>query len=208
MTTRPPLPVQLQRVPVLAILRGLDTEATLARVDVLAKAGIGAVEVTLDSPGALETIRALRRRDDGLMAGAGTVMDAVAARRAVDAGAELLVSPHVDPAVTCVGTEARIGHLPGALTPTEIVAAWRSGATAVKLFPAGHGGPAMVRALRGPLPDIPLVPTGGVDATNAACYLRAGATAVAVGSAFTNGTLDEVEDLARALVASCLDARR
>ncbi len=145
----------------------------------LAEAGVEVVEITLDSDDALTVITQLRERGD-IAVLAGTVRTADEARAAVNAGAEALVSPVLAPAVAAVGTELRVPVVAGALTPTEIETAWRAGAALVKLFPARLGGPAYVADVLKPLPDVPLVCTGGVTAENAGAYLAAGAVAVAV----------------------------
>ena len=114
--------------------------------------------------------------------GAGTVLSVSAAQRAIDAGATFLVMPHTDPELVAWAASLGLPSFPGAFSPTEILAAWRAGAAAVKLFPASVAGPAFVREFRGPFPDIPLVPTGGVTAVTAPDFIRAGAIAVGLGS--------------------------
>ena len=122
------------------------------------------------------------RFGDELLVGAGTVLSVPAARRAVDAGAAFLVCPHTDLRLVEWALEHAVPIFPGALTPTEVVRAWDAGATAVKLFPASVVGPAFVREIRGPLPQVPLIPTGGVSADNAGAFISAGAVAVGLGS--------------------------
>lgn len=140
--------------------------------------------------------------------GAGTVLTIDAARRAVDAGAAFLVAPHVDPEVVAWTAGRGIPMFPGAATPTEVLAAWRAGAAGVKVFPASVVGPAFVRELRGPLPDIPLLPTGGVTVDNAAAYIEAGAAAVGIGSwLFAGGTPDSIAERARQAVDAIAAAR-
>jgi 2-dehydro-3-deoxyphosphogluconate aldolase/(4S)-4-hydroxy-2-oxoglutarate aldolase len=160
-----------------AILRRVpDAEALAAE---LAEAGIRAVEITLDSDDALAAIERLRGRGD-LTVVAGTVRTVEDAERAVAAGAEACVGPALVPDVVARCRELGVPAVPGALTPTEVEAAWRAGAPLVKLFPASAGGPGYVRALRAPLADVPLLVTGGVNAGNAAAFLDAGAAAVGV----------------------------
>jgi 2-dehydro-3-deoxyphosphogluconate aldolase/(4S)-4-hydroxy-2-oxoglutarate aldolase len=143
-----------------------------------------AFEITLNEPvvGALRAIEAVAARTPGLAIGAGTVLSIEAAQLAIDAGATFLVMPHTDPDLVRWAAERGIPSLPGAFTPTEVLAAWRAGAAAVKLFPASVAGPAFVREYRGPFPDIPLVPSGGVTVQSAGDFIRAGAVAVGVGS--------------------------
>lgn len=143
-----------------------------------------------------------------MVVGAGTVLALEAARRAVDAGASFLVAPHVDPDVVAWAAGRGIPMFPGAATPTEVLAAWRAGAAAVKVFPASSLGAAFVRELRGPLPDIPLVPTGGIAAQNAADYIDAGAVAVGMGSwLFGDGSAATIADRSRQAVESVAAAR-
>jgi 2-dehydro-3-deoxyphosphogluconate aldolase / (4S)-4-hydroxy-2-oxoglutarate aldolase len=169
--------------------------AVLRRVDgveaVVASLGVPVVEVTLDSPGALEAIAALRGRS-GLTVLAGTVRTAAEARAAIHAGAEAVVSPISEPDVAAVCREQGVPWIPGALTPTEIEAAWRAGAALVKLFPARLGGPRYVRDVLAPLDGVRLIVTGGVDAESAPEFLRAGAVAVGVDSNRARAVYDAV----------------
>jgi 2-dehydro-3-deoxyphosphogluconate aldolase/(4S)-4-hydroxy-2-oxoglutarate aldolase len=184
---------------VIAIARGLDPARLPAFVDAHCEGGIDVLELTLNSAAALDSITALRHRAEGsrLLIGAGTVLSPLAAAAAVTAGASFLVTPVVDvPTITWAGANG-IPIFPGAMTPTEILTAWAAGATAVKLFPASVVGPTFVREVRGPLPEIPLIPTGGVSAGSAPAFLEAGAVAVAVGSWLT-GVDDPTVVLARA----------
>lgn len=159
---------------IVAILRRVeDVDGAVARVRA---AGISLVEITLDTPGALEAIR----RHPGCLA--GTVRTADDASAAHAAGAVALVGPTFSADVAARARELRLPYVPGALTPTEVETAWRAGVAAVKLFPAALGGPDYVRQLRGPLADVPLVATGGVDAGNAAAFLAAGCVAVGLGT--------------------------
>ena len=184
---RPSLPAGLSEGGVVAIARHLGVTAVPAIADALAEGGIRAFELTLNDPqdDALRAIQAASRHVGGgspLAIGAGTVLSVEAARRAIDAGATFLVSPHFDPEIVGWAVERGIPMLPGAATPTEVLAAWRAGAAAVKVFPASALGPSFLRELRGPFPDIPLQPTGGITVENAADYIRAGAIAVGMGS--------------------------
>jgi 2-dehydro-3-deoxyphosphogluconate aldolase/(4S)-4-hydroxy-2-oxoglutarate aldolase len=189
---------------VIAIVRGHAPGVVAAVADGLVAAGIGTVEVTLDSPAALASIAALVARGD-LVVGAGTVCTTEQAEAAVASGAAFLVAPHLDAAVVARGVALGVPVVPGALSPTEIVAAWEAGASAVKVFPAGPLGPGYVGAIRQPLRDIPLVPTGGVDVGNARAFLDAGAAALGVGGWLT-GEPDLVEERGRLLLAACAGA--
>ena len=191
-----------------AIVRLRDGAALLEVAGALVAGGITTLEFTLTTPGAITAIERCRARFGEAVVGAGTVLDADGARRCLAAGAQFLVSPGFDPDVIAA---ARVGGalaMPGAMTPTEIVVAWRAGADVVKVFPARALGPRYIADVLAPLPDVPLMPTGGVDATNAADYLRAGAVAVAVGgslvdpAAVARGDWAALTARARALVAA------
>ena len=191
---RPALPAAITAPGVVAVARRLEPGTVVGIAEALLAGGILALEVTLDAPEetALATIEAAARRaadepsdgadHDGFLVGAGTVRSLDAARRAIDAGAAFLVSPHLDLEIVRWASERRIPVLPGAMTPTEVLAGWAAGASAIKIFPASAVGPAFIRELRGPFPDIPLQPTGGITVENAADFVRAGAVAVGMGS--------------------------
>lgn len=173
-----------------AILRHTaDVDAHLAR---LAAAGVRVVEITLDSDDALGAIERARGRGDVTVL-AGTAREPAQVDAAVSAGAEAIVAPSLSAAVLERAAALGVPAIPGALTPTEIETAWRAGAALVKLFPARLGGPRYVQDVLAPLHDVPLVATGGVDATNARAFLDAGAVAVGVGSAL--GSDDELRRL-------------
>lgn len=177
-----------------AILRRAD--GVDARVARLAEAGVQVVEITLDSDDALGAIERARSRGDVTVL-AGTVREAAEVDAAVAAGAEAIVAPGLSPAVLERAAALGVPAIPGALTPTEIETAWNAGAALVKLFPARLGGPHYVRDLLAPLGDVPLLVTGGVDATNARAFLAAGAVAVGVGSGL--GSDDELRRLLAAV---------
>jgi 2-dehydro-3-deoxyphosphogluconate aldolase / (4S)-4-hydroxy-2-oxoglutarate aldolase len=172
---------------VVAIARGLDPSRMVEIAGALIDGGVGAFEVTLNSRSANDAIAAVRAAVPAgrLLVGAGTVLDRALAEAAVGAGAQFLVMPHTDLGLVEWAAGRGLPVFPGAFTPSEILAAWRAGATAVKLFPASAVGPSFVRELRGPLPEIPLIPTGGVTAENAPDFIRAGAVAVGLGSWLT-----------------------
>jgi 2-dehydro-3-deoxyphosphogluconate aldolase / (4S)-4-hydroxy-2-oxoglutarate aldolase len=186
---------------VVAVLRRVADPIGVVRA--LREGGLDVFEITLDSQDALETIAALRG-DADLFVLAGTVRTADEVHAAVEAGAQACVSPALAPDVVEACGEAGVPAIPGAMTPTEIERAWRLGAELVKVFPAARLGPEFISDLRGPLEDIPLLATGGVDTSNAVDFLRAGATAVGVGSALVGAP--DVREAARKLVRSALDA--
>jgi 2-dehydro-3-deoxyphosphogluconate aldolase/(4S)-4-hydroxy-2-oxoglutarate aldolase len=189
LVNRPSIPSAIAQGRVIAIGRHLDIASVLAIGEALAAGGIHAFEVTMNSASALEAIEALTARfgPDELLVGAGTVLDEAQAQAAVDAGARFLVMPHFDLRIVDWAVRHEVPAFPGAFTPTEILSAWRAGAAAVKLFPASAVGPTFLRELRGPLPQIPLIPTGGVTVENAPAFLAAGALAVGMGSWLTGG---------------------
>jgi 2-dehydro-3-deoxyphosphogluconate aldolase/(4S)-4-hydroxy-2-oxoglutarate aldolase len=201
---RPAVPAAMAAGGVVAVARRLEAGAVPAIVDALVAGGIGAFEVTLDEPedAAIRALEAaaghVARRGLPVAIGAGTVRSVPAARRALAAGASFLVAPHLDVEVVQWATGRGAPMLPGAATPTEVLGAWRAGAAAVKVFPASALGPSFVRELRGPFPDIPLQPTGGITVDDAGDFIRAGAIAVGIGSwLFAGGDPRSVRDRAR-----------
>ena len=171
-------------VTVIGIIRGCPSSNIEALAEAAASAGVRALEVTLDSPEPFKSIRALASAQPDIAVGAGTVRDLDQVESAAKAGARFIVSPILDPELVAHAVTLGMTTIPGAATPSEIWMALRLGAVAVKVFPAEElGGPSSIKAVRGPLGYPPLVPTGGVDASNAKAYLDAGATAVGVGSA-------------------------
>jgi len=209
---RAAIPEAIASSGVIAIARGVDAARVSAIGLALLRGGVSAFELTLNEPedGALEAIREVATRFAGsdLLLGAGTVLSVASAQRAVDAGARFIVSPHTDPALVAWATKHGIPILPGAFTTTEILVAWQAGATAVKLFPASVAGPGGLREIRGPLPNIPLIPTGGVSAETAGGFIQAGAVAVGVGGwLIGNGEPGGVRERAAAIVAAVEEAR-
>jgi len=173
----------------------------------LAEAGVQSVELTLTTPGTFDAFAALRSSFDGDL-GIGTVTNLDQLERAVEVGADYVVTPITSTALVDRAIAAGMPIVPGGLTPTELFASWSAGASAVKVFPAGQVGPGYLKDLRGPFPDIAVVPSGGVDADSAAAWLAAGAVAVSVGGpllgdAFRGGDLGALRDRARRFVEVC-----
>jgi 2-dehydro-3-deoxyphosphogluconate aldolase/(4S)-4-hydroxy-2-oxoglutarate aldolase len=198
-----PVAAAIRRHRLIAVLRRVQPRDALLRlVDELADAGVRVFEITLDAPegaGDLAAVRAhLAGRD--CLVGAGTVLRGEQLEAAREAGADFGVSPLLDPGLLGWALDDGLPFIPGSMTPTETATAWDAGATFVKLFPASAVGPAFVRELRGPLPDVQLIPTGGVDAQNAGAFLAAGAAAVGIGSAITRGTPEERRALVESVV--------
>jgi 2-dehydro-3-deoxyphosphogluconate aldolase/(4S)-4-hydroxy-2-oxoglutarate aldolase len=190
-----------------AILRGIEDRHADRKAEALLAGGIRLLEVTMNTDGAAAIIERWRSKYGGQAAiGAGTVLDMDMAREAVAAGAQFLISPNLDEAVVAYGAAQGVSVWPGVMTPTEIVRAWKSGAEAVKIFPVASLGYKYLAELRGPLNDIPMMATGGVDLHNIADYFRAGANAVGMGSKLVNlewvrdGRFDLIEERARGFV--------
>lgn len=197
-----------------AVLRGADADTLVKTVEALREGGVTAVEITADNADALSMIDTVTGRfDDEVVVGAGTVLDAATALDTIRAGAEFVVGPTVEPDV--IDACNRYGTLvaPGAFTPTEALSAYEAGADLVKIFPASSGGPGHLGGIKGPLPQIPLMPTGGVDADNAGAFIRAGAEVVGAGSALVPGDavaageFETITENARAFSAAVDEAR-
>jgi 2-dehydro-3-deoxyphosphogluconate aldolase/(4S)-4-hydroxy-2-oxoglutarate aldolase len=189
-----------------AIIRGARPDEMLRIADALYEGGIRTLEVTLNSPGALEVIeRVAAHAGDKMLVGAGTVLDAETARAALIAGAQFIVSPTLD--IKTIGMTKKYGALsvPGAMTPTEILAAYSAGADVIKVFPASAVGPSFFREMAGPLPHIPLMPTGGVNLENIAAYAQAGAKAFGLGSSLTDTKNAMTEASLKALTQKAKD---
>lgn len=174
----------LREVGIIPVIRADSADAAKAVVEALVEAGLIVAEITMTVPRAIDAIASVAKHFGGkVLVGACTVTDADTARRAVDAGAEFIVTPCLVPEVIDAARRAEVAVLPGALTPTEVLEAFRLGGDMVKVFPAQNlGGASYLRALRGPFPEIPLVPTGGVTLENVREMFDAGAAAVGVGS--------------------------
>ena len=180
---------------VVAVLRGVTEETVTEIAGALAAGGVTAVEVTAETPGAMRMIEELSTTlPDGTAVGVGTVLDSETARAASLAGAEFVVTPTLDLGVVETANRYGLVVMPGIFTPTEAIRAYEAGADAVKLFPASSVGPGHIGSIHGPLGQIPIVPTGGVDLENAAEYIEAGALAVGTGSALVSDELVERED--------------
>ena len=207
---------RMREVGIIAIVRGDYSLSQLRDIaDVLEEGGVGVMEVTLNSTSALECIAALRSfAGNRLLVGAGTVRTPEDVDRALEAGAQFLVSPNFDPESAFCAIDAGVLHLPGVFTASEAQQALRAGCRMQKLFPAGQLGPSYLEALRAPLGDIEFVPTGGIDAGNVAAFVRAGAVALGIGSALVAGPRQDlsalrqrVEQLTSVLQAARLEYR-
>jgi 2-dehydro-3-deoxyphosphogluconate aldolase/(4S)-4-hydroxy-2-oxoglutarate aldolase len=204
----------IESLGVVAVIRLKDPAKLRAAVDAMAAGGVRALEVTMTVPRAVEMIRELAPTlPAGFLLGAGTVTDAATAHAVIDAGASFVVGPVFRPAVIAACHERDVPAMPGCLTPTEILAAHECGADIVKIFPATALGPQFIKDVRAPLPQVKLMPTGGVTLDNAGEWIRAGAVAVGVGSALLDakaideGRFDVITANARRVVASVAAAR-
>jgi 2-dehydro-3-deoxyphosphogluconate aldolase / (4S)-4-hydroxy-2-oxoglutarate aldolase len=212
-TARTPITPQLADTGIVAILRADREEHLPAVTRTLAEAGIRCLELTMTTPGAVDALRRLRPQLDADVAlGMGSVTTAHQVAAVLEAGGEFVVSPGVCAEAARAALDAGLSCYPGAFTATEILTAWELGASAVKLFPAATGGPRHLRDLRGPLPGIPLIPTGGVAVEQIGDYLAAGAAAVGLGGpllgdALAGGSLDDLRDRATAALAAVREAR-
>jgi 2-dehydro-3-deoxyphosphogluconate aldolase/(4S)-4-hydroxy-2-oxoglutarate aldolase len=175
---------RIEQVGIIPVVRAATSEAAIGAAKAICEGGIPIVEITMTVPDAAQVIAeltlALSRR---VLIGAGTVMDAETVKLCANAGAQFIVSPGFDAATVRAAKNENVVMMAGALTPTEVITAWRAGSDIVKIFPCSNvGGPSYIRALKAVLPQISMVPTGGVNLTTAAHFLQAGASAVGVGS--------------------------
>lgn len=183
---------------IVAVIRSTSSEQLVEVAKALYEGGVDVLEVTFTVPRALEIIAAVRKAlGDKVLLGAGTVLDPETARAAFLAGAEFLVAPTVNLDVIRLGNRYDKLVMPGAFTPTEILTAWEAGAQVIKVFPADIGGPAYLKTLHGPLPQVRLLPTGGVNLNTIADFLKAGACAVGLGGALVEPKAVEGGDMAR-----------
>ena len=198
---------------IVGIIRVQSSTELLRIAQALYRGGLYCLEITMNTPGALKAIEEVGQNLPEIIMGAGTVLDAVSAREAILAGAQFLVTPTVKLDVLEVAHRYGVPAIIGAMTPTEILTAWEAGADLVKVFPASVLGPKYLQEIHGPLPQIPLVPTGGITADNAGDFIRAGAVAVCVGSwlmdkkAVAEGRFEVLTERARQLVEAVRKAR-
>jgi 2-dehydro-3-deoxyphosphogluconate aldolase/(4S)-4-hydroxy-2-oxoglutarate aldolase len=172
----------IENVGIVPVVRASSPQEARMAAEAVWHGGIPIVEITMTVPGAREVIAELARTTPEVLTGAGTVLDEETARACVEAGAKFLVTPGFDAGAVAYANKAGVLIMTGGLTPTEVMTAWKAGSDFVKVFPCGNlGGPNYIKALRGPLPQVPLVPTGGVNIDTAADYIRAGAAALGVG---------------------------
>lgn len=186
----------VQDTGIIAIMRAKSSDQLIHAAGAVLEGGVRVIEVTMTTPGALAIVeQAVSKFGDEVFFGAGTVLDAETARSAIIAGAQFVVAPNLKFEVIEICNRYAVPVMPGAFTPTEILAAWEAGATMVKVFPASAGGgPVYIKALKAPLPQIKMVAVGGVDLDTTADYIRAGCPAVGVGSDLINQKLLDAKD--------------
>ena len=199
---------------VVAIMRAQSSEQLIAAADAIKAGGVQVIEVTMTTPGALGVIeQAKGRYGDAVLFGAGSVLDPETARAAILAGADFIVAPTLNVDMIKLCNRYAVPVMPGISTPTEALTALEAGADMVKLFPASFGGPALVKAILAPLPQLEIVPVGGVDLDTAADFVRAGSAALGVGSSLVNnqllaeGDLDELTRRAKGFIAEVQKGR-
>lgn len=196
---------QIRSIGLIPIVRAPSSKDAALAADAIIRGGLGIAEITMTVPHALAVMEQMAAKYGGdVLLGAGTILDAETCRAAILAGAEFIVTPSLDIRVIEMARRYSKPCFPGALTPTEVVTAWQAGADMVKIFPCGPvGGPQYIKALKGPLPQIEMVPTGGVSLENAGQFIKAGGTAVAVGSelvdlkALRDGKVEAVTEKAK-----------
>ena len=200
---------RIREVGLVPVVRASSADQAFAAVEAIRAGGIPILEITLTVPGAIEIIRALTTRlGDEALIGAGTVLDAATAQQCIDAGAKFIVSPALDIPTIELCRRLDVPVFAGALTPTEIVTAWKAGANAVKVFPANSVGGAMyLKSVKAPLPQIELLPTGGVNLNTAADFIKAGAFALGVGADLVSGDATSITEKAKQYVAAVAAAR-
>jgi 2-dehydro-3-deoxyphosphogluconate aldolase / (4S)-4-hydroxy-2-oxoglutarate aldolase len=206
---------RIVEIGIVPVVRARSAEQAAQAAQAVCSGGIPVVEITMTVPGAIELMSSLTKKmGSEILIGAGTVLDAEMAQRCLDAGAQFLVSPGFDASTVQLANRSGVLIMAGALTPTEVITAWKEGADIVKIFPCGNvGGPKYIKALKGPLPQVPMVPTGGVNLQTAADFIAAGAEALGVGgelvslSALDSGNLDWITETARQFLSLVRQAR-
>ncbi|MFZ0561334.1 MAG: bifunctional 4-hydroxy-2-oxoglutarate aldolase/2-dehydro-3-deoxy-phosphogluconate aldolase [Terriglobales bacterium] len=214
--TREQVRSRIVEIGIVPVVRAASAQQAMQAAAAVCDGGIPIVEITMTVPGAIDVIAQLAKiMGNDVLIGAGTVLDAEAAQRCIDAGAEFLVSPGFDLATVQFAKQQGKLIMAGALTPTEVIAAWKAGSDFVKIFPCGTiGGAKYIKALKAPLPQVAMIPTGGVNLTTAADFIHAGADALGIGgelvsaAALKSGDVSSITEAARQYVAIVQQARR
>lgn len=206
---------KIAEVGIVPVVRATSALSAIAATEAVSAGGIPVVEITMTVPGAIDAIAELNKTvGHQVLVGAGTVLDAESAQRCIDAGAQFLVSPGFDLDTVKLANRLGILVMAGALTPTEVITAWKAGSDIVKIFPCGTvGGAKYIKALKAPLPQVPMIPTGGVNLLTAADFLNAGAEALGIGGELVNavalerGELRSITETARQFVRIVREAK-
>ncbi|MCJ7773104.1 MAG: bifunctional 4-hydroxy-2-oxoglutarate aldolase/2-dehydro-3-deoxy-phosphogluconate aldolase [Desulfobacterales bacterium] len=200
---------------IVAIVRGTGIDSLLKIAEALSEGGVRVIEVTLNTPGAIEMIGQLEKEfGDEMLIGAGTVLDPETARAVILAGAKFVIGPTLNLDVNKLCKRYNTVYIPGVLTPNEIISAWEAGAQVVKVFPAGTLGPRYIKELRGPLAQVEMMPVGGVTVDNAAEFIKAGAGALGIGgelvdrNAVETGRFELLTEKAHRFIEAVQDGRR
>jgi 2-dehydro-3-deoxyphosphogluconate aldolase/(4S)-4-hydroxy-2-oxoglutarate aldolase len=212
--TREEVRARIAEIGIIPAVRVYSESEAMFAAEAVCGSGIPIVELTMTTPGALGVIGQLTRYSTDIMVGAGTIFDVETACRCLDAGAAFLTSPGLDIEIVEFAVKRGVAVLPGALTPSEVMAAWKAGADFVKVFPcSANGGPDYIRALKAPFPHVPLVASGGVTQKNAADFILAGAAALGIGqhlihqNAIKRRQRERIHELARRYMGMVSDAR-
>ena len=214
--TKEEVKARIEEIGIVPVVRAASAEVAMRAAEAVCRGGIPIVEITMTVPGAIELITKVSKTlGSEVLVGAGTVLDSQTAQRCLDAGAQFLVSPGFDGDTVQLANRSDKLIMAGALTPTEIISAWKAGSDFVKVFPCGTvGGAKYIKALKGPLPNVPMIPTGGVNLETAADFIYAGAAALGVGSelvstaALESGNTSQIVETARKLVNIVGETRR
>jgi 2-dehydro-3-deoxyphosphogluconate aldolase / (4S)-4-hydroxy-2-oxoglutarate aldolase len=206
---------RIVEIGIVPVVRASSSKLAAQAAEAVCAGGIPIVEITMTVPGAIEVISQLASKvGSQVLVGAGTVLDPETAQRCIDAGAQFLVSPGFDMETVKLANRFDTLVMAGALSPTEVIAAWKAGSDFVKIFPCGSvGGAKYIKALKGPLPQVPMVPTGGINLNTAAEFIQAGSAALGIGgelvsaSALASGKSSEITDAARTYVSIVREAR-
>lgn len=215
MTDKSVILQEMYNTGVIAVIRAEETSALIKTAEALIEGGVNFIEFTMTIPGAMDIIKEGTKKLQGrCFIGAGTVLDSETARSAILAGAQFVVGPSFDAEMVRLCNSYSVAVMPGAYTPTEVLNAWKHGADIVKIFPANLGGPTMFKDLKGPFPQIKILPTGGVNFETAADFIKAGAYAVGVGGALANkkmiasGNFKQITENAKRFVEIVSAARK
>jgi len=214
LSTKSQVGVFIEEIGIVPVVRASSPDEARFAAEAVWQGGIPIVEITMTVPGAIEVISELVRTTQGVLVGAGTVTSAEAAHRSIEAGAKFLVTPGFDAKTVEMAAVKGTLIMAGTLTPTEVLSAWKAGADFIKVFPCSHvGGASYIKALKGPFPDVKLVPTGGVNLDTAADYIAAGAAALGVGGelilkdAIQARKADLIKELAKKFLERVANAR-